>query len=62
MAFLPIQSRPTTAAPAFLSGLTAILRDALVRAVSRPRKTPQDILAAQARRAEARAAADRLLC
>lgn len=58
MAFLQTQTRPAAAAPITLASL---FRAALRRIADRPRKSPEDILAAQARRAEARAATDRLL-
>lgn len=61
MAFLQIQSRTTPAAPFTLSGLSGILRAMLASRAESPRRSPEQILAAQARRAEARAAVDRLL-
>ncbi len=63
MAFIPIQTRTETAAsPAdLLSGLPARLRAVLSRFTQGTEKSPEDLLAAQARRAEARDATDRLL-
>ncbi|WP_417210873.1 hypothetical protein [Antarctobacter sp.] len=62
MAFLQIQTHPTTTAPVTFSGLIrAILTRQTNRQSTRPRKSPEQILAAQTRRAEARAAVDRLL-
>ncbi|ASP23054.1 hypothetical protein ANTHELSMS3_04454 [Antarctobacter heliothermus] len=62
MAFLQIQTRPTTTAPFTFSGLIcAILTRQSNRHTNRPHKSPEQILAAQTRRAEARAAVDRLL-
>lgn len=61
MAFLSIQSRSETAAPVLLSDLLCPLRTLFARLASRSRKSPEQILAAQTRRAEARVAVDRLL-
>jgi hypothetical protein len=59
MAFLSIQT--ATASSFNLTTLTARLRTLLTTSKLRTRKTPEQMLAAQARRAEARAATDRLL-
>lgn len=62
MAFL--QTRTATAAPLAtpLFALPALLRASAARLVQRrPRTSPEDLLAAQARRAEARVAVDRLM-
>ena len=58
MAYLSIHNRSDAATPLLLSSL---LRNLLPRVAKRPRKSPKEILATQARRTEARAAVDRLL-
>lgn len=59
MTFLSIQSAP--AASLSLSTMATRLRAVLVMKMTQTRKTPEQIIAAQARRAAARAATDRLL-
>lgn len=61
MAFLQIQTRTPLAVRSPLAGLAGLIRAILTRDNNRPRKSPEQILAAQTRRAEARAAVDRLL-
>ncbi|WP_323770874.1 hypothetical protein [Antarctobacter sp.] len=65
MAFLQIQTRTPLANRSPLAGLAGLIRAILTRhpnrQTTRPRKSPEQILAAQTRRAEARAAVDRLL-
>lgn len=59
-----LQTRTETAAPLAtpLHALPALLRAAAARLLQRrPPKSPEDLLAAQTRRAEARAAVDRLM-
>ncbi len=61
MAFLPIHNRPASPLMVTLSDLSARLTAAFSRRADRPRRSPEEILAAQARRETARAAVDRLM-
>ncbi|MBT52305.1 MAG: hypothetical protein CMF72_02655 [Mameliella sp.] len=65
MAFLQIQTRTPLAARPPLAGLAGLIRAILTRQTNRdtnrPHKSPEQIIAAQTRRAEARAAVDHLL-